>query len=402
MVQLHEKISSVRQHLFDEKIDGWLLFDFLGHNELARDFLEIDSSQLITRRFFYWIPREGDPIQLVHRIEPHVLDHLPGKKIYYLKWEELQRCLKEILKDAKVVAMEYSPDNAIPYLSLVDGGMIDLVRSCDVEVVSSGGFLQHYTCVLNEIQLQSHLIAANFLDLTVLKAWRMIASHVKRNQRVDEYAVQKFILDEFEKNGFVTKGLPICAVNAHSADPHFAPHKVGSSEIREGDFILIDLWCKEKAAGSVYADITRVGFVGNTPTLRHQQIFSLVRDAQRQATAFVETRWKAQEIIRGYEVDQICRRAIEEGGYGPHFTHRTGHNIYTQDHGPGAHIDSLETYDTRPLIANTCFSIEPGIYLPGEFGVRCEYDIYLSADGTLQITGGSQDEITCLFNLPSC
>ncbi len=392
-----ERILDVQRHLAAEKIDGWLLFDFLGQNALARDFLQIDPHHLVTRRFFYWIPAKGEPIQLNHVIEPHVLDHLPGKKKLYLKWQELEASLKEILKGSKTVAMEYSPNNAIPYLSKVDAGMVDLVRSCHVDVVSSGGFLQYYTCVLSDTQLQSHLEAAEFLDRTVASAWEMIARHLNEGKKIDEYAVRTFIAAEFEQNGFVTEGLPICAVNAHSADPHFEPSKEGSSQIKKGDFILIDLWCKKKTPGSIYGDITRVGFAGNAPTPRHQEIFSIVRQAQREATLFVEKRWKAKETIRGGEVDTVCRKVIEDAGYGKYFTHRTGHNIYTKDHGPGAHIDSLETNDLRPLIPKSCFSIEPGIYLPGEFGVRCEYDVYLNADGTIRVTGGSQDAITTLL-----
>lgn len=396
-MQWEQRITDVQQHLANEKIDGWLLFDFLGQNSLARDFLQIDPNHLITRRFFYWVPVKGEPVKLLHKIEPHVLDHLPGKEIAYLKWQELQSSLKEILKGSKTVAMEYSPNNAIPYLSKVDGGMIDLVRSCNVDVVSSGSFLQYYTCVLSDEQLKSHLDAAEFLDITVAKAWEMIAVHLKGGRTIDEYAVRSFIASEFEKNGYITEGLPICAVNAHSADPHFEPLKTGSSEIKKGDFVLIDLWCKKKAPGSIYGDITRVGFAGPAPTARHQEIFSIVRDAQRQATAFVEKRWKNKETVQGFEVDQVCRNVIEKAGYGKYFTHRTGHNIYTKDHGPGAHIDSLETNDLRPLIPRTCFSIEPGIYLPGEFGVRCEYDVYLNADSTILVTGGSQDAITCFL-----
>ncbi len=396
-MQWKQRITDVQKHLIQEKIDGWLLFDFLGQNSLARDFLQTPSDHLITRRFFYWIPVRGEPIKLLHVLEPHVLDHLPGKKGHYLKWQELQSSLKEILKDSKKVAMEYSPNNAIPYLSKVDAGMVDLVRSCQVEVVSSGGFLQYYTCILSDGQLKSHLDAAEFLDGTVAKTWEMIAAHIKRSKTINECSVRSFIASEFEKNGYITEGLPICAVNAHSADPHFEPFKNGSSEIKKGDFVLIDLWCKKKAPGSIYGDITRVGFAGLEPTPRHKEIFSIVRNAQRQATEFVKDRWKNKELIRGFEVDQVCRRAIEKAGYGQYFTHRTGHNIYTKNHGPGAHIDSLETNDVRPLVPQTCFSIEPGIYLPGEFGVRCEYDVYLNSDGSIRVTGGSQDAITCFL-----
>lgn len=395
-MQWKERIADVQKHLAKEKIDGWLLFDFVGQNSLARDFLQINPHQLTTRRYFYWIPVSGEPIQLLHVIEPHVLEHLPGKKMHYLKWQELEEALGQILKGAKTVAMEYSPNNAIPYLSKVDGGMIDLVRKFHVEVVSSGSFLQYYTCLLSEQQLKSHLKAAAFLDQTVAKAWDHIGSSLKEGKRIDEYAVRSFIADQFEMAGYITEGLPICAVNAHSADPHFEPLKEGSSEIKKGDFILIDLWCKSKESGSVYADITRVGFAGKEPTARHQEIFSIVRSAQRTATEFVAKKWKAREKIRGCDVDMVCREVIEKAGFGKYFTHRTGHNIYTKDHGPGAHIDSLETNDLRPLIEKTCFSIEPGIYLPNEFGVRCEYDVYLHPDGSIEVTGGIQDCITMI------
>lgn len=391
-----ERISDVQRHLSQEKMDGWLLYDFLGQNSLAREFLQIPSDQLITRRLFYWIPVRGEPVRLVHAIEPHVLDHLSGKKLTYFKWEQLHSNLKALLNGSKCVAMEYSPNNAIPYLSKVDGGMIDLVRSCGAEVVSSGSFLQYYTCVFSEKQLKSHLAAADFLDETAAKAWEMIGRSIRDAKPVDEYGVSRWIAEQFEQNGYHMEGMPICAVNAHSADPHFEPQKTGSAQIKRGDWVLIDLWCKQKESGSVYGDITRVAFAGSAPTARHQEIFSLVRRAQQEATVYVEQKWKAGETIRGCDVDRVCRRVIEEAGYGEFFTHRTGHNIYTKDHGPGAHIDSLETCDERVLIPKTCFSIEPGIYLPGEFGVRCEYDVYLNPDGTIRVTGGVQNSITTL------
>ena len=396
-----KRIADVQSHLQQEQIDGWLLFDFHGQNPLARDFLQVSPDHLITRRYFYWIPSRGEPIQLLHQIEPHVLEHLPGSKISYLTYQELESSLKHILKGAKTVAMEYSPRNAIPYLSKVDAGMVELVRSFQIDVVSSGGFLQYYTCVLTDEQLVTHLDAAAFLDRTAAKTWDMIASHLKASQPIDEHGVRTFIASEFKQHGYSAEALPICAVNAHSANPHFEPAQTGSSPIKKGDLVLIDLWCKKTVPGSIYGDITRIGFAGPRPTPRHEEIFSLVRKAQQVATEYVAKRWKAREKILGCEVDQVCRQVIEEGGYGPYFTHRTGHNIYTQDHGPGTHIDSLETCDTRPLIPRTCFSIEPGIYLPGEFGIRCEYDIYLNPNGSIQVTGGSQDEITCLLdNIP--
>ncbi len=391
------RIKDVQKHLLKEKIDGWLIYDFHGINALARDFLKVDPELMVTRRFFYWIPAKGDPIKILHVIEPHVLPHLPGKTEIYLKWQELEEQLGKVLKGAKTVAMEYSPKNAIPYLSKVDAGIVDLVRSFHVEVVSSASFLQYYTCVLDEEQLKFHLEAANFLDKVVGDAWDKIVSTLRNGSKINEYQVRMFIADQMAAHGFLTEGLPICAVNAHSADPHFEPLKEGSSEIKRGDFVLIDLWCKKKHPRAVYGDITRVAVAAESPTDKQQEIFAIVRAAQKSATDYVVARYAKGESLKGFEVDQVCRKVIEDKGYGRYFTHRTGHNIYTKDHGPGAHIDSLETLDLRELIPHTCFSIEPGIYLPGEFGIRLEYDVYLGDGGKALVTGGVEDSLLCLL-----
>lgn len=391
------RIQDVQKHLIDNKIDGWLLYDFNGMNSLARDFLNIGPEALITRRFFYWIPRKGDPIKILHVIEPHVLSDLPGNPLFYLKWEELEAQLGKILKGAKSVAMEFSPRNAIPYLSKVDAGMVDLIRSFQVEVVSSASFLQYYTCVLDQEQFKMHVEAANLLDQVVGEAWEKISTALRKGIKIDEYQVQQFIAGQITARGFIAEAFPICGVNAHSADPHYEPSKEGSSEIKKGDFVLIDLWCKKKHLRGIYGDICRVAVADTAATEKQKEIFSIVRAAQKAATEFVIDRYAKGESLKGYEVDQVSRRVIEDRGYGKYFTHRTGHNIYTKDHGPGAHIDSLETQDLRELIPHTCFSIEPGIYLPGEFGIRLEYDVYLGDQGKVHVNGGSQDQILTLL-----
>jgi Xaa-Pro aminopeptidase len=392
-----QKIEDVQRHLKVAKVDGWLLYDFSGQNPLAREFLKIPSSQLATRRFFYWIPTEGEPVQILHRIEQQVLASLPGRKEIYLKWQELESSLARTLKGCKTIAMEYSPRNAIPYLSKVDGGMLDLVRSFGVEVVSSGAFLQYYTCVLNDEQLQSHLDACDLLDKTAQKTWEMIADYLQKGKLITEYEVSQFIANEIAVHGFMHESHPICAVNAHAADPHFEPRKEDGTGIKRGDFILIDLWCKRQTPRAVYGDITRVAVADTVLKSKQAEIFNLVRKAQKTATDYVSRRWSAREEIKGCEVDQVCRQVIEEAGFGEFFVHRTGHNIYTKDHGPGAHIDSLETQDFRPLIPRSCFSIEPGIYLPGEFGIRLEHDVYLNPDHTVLITGGVQESLLTLL-----
>lgn len=392
-----EKIRDVQNHLAAEKIDGWLLYDFNGMNTLARDFLHIGQEELITRRFFYWVPAKGEPIKILHVIEPHVIAELPGTVLSYLKWQELEANLGKVLRGSKSVAMEYSPRNAIPYLSKVDAGMADLVRSFNVEVVSSGSFLQFYTCILDEEQYAMHKEAANLLDKTVGQAWEKISSSLKQGSKINEYQVQQFIAQQIVSQGFMAEAFPIVGVNAHSADPHYEPSKEKSSEIKKGDFVLIDLWCKKKHPKAIYGDICRVAVADTKPTEKQKEIFSIVRAAQKGATEFVIERYAKAEPLKGFEVDLVSRKIIEDKGYGKYFTHRTGHNIYTKDHGPGAHIDSLETQDLRELIPRTCFSIEPGIYLPNEFGIRLEYDVFLGDRGRVEVNGGFQDEILSLL-----
>ncbi len=276
-----DRIKDVQSHLQKEKLDGWLLYDFAGMNPLARNFLQIDPEMLVTRRFFYWIPAKGEPIKIQHVIEPHVLAGLPGKDMKYLKWQELEESLGKVLKGSKKIAMEYSPRCAIPYLSKVDAGMVDLVRSFHVEVVSSGSFLQYYTCVLDDEQLEMHLEAAQLLDRTANNAWEMLSDALRKGVQIDEYTLSQWIWKQIDSNGFMMEARPICGVNAHSADPHYEPPKKGSSLIRKGDFVLIDLWCKKKHPRAVYGDITRVAFAGSDIPKKHQEVFSIVRKAQK-------------------------------------------------------------------------------------------------------------------------
>lgn len=390
------RIQEVQKHLAREKIDGWLLYDFNGNNPLTREFLQIDPNSLTTRRFFYWIPAKGSPVKLMHKIEPHVIEHVPGETVFFLKWQELEAQLGKILKGAKKIAMEYSPKNAIPYLSKVDGGTIDLIRSLGVEVVSSGSFLQNFTCVLDEEQYKMHKEAGNLLDQMEAEAFEKISEALKKGNKITEYDVQQFIYEQINARGFTMMARPIVGVNANCSDPHYEPTKEKSSPIKKGDFVIIDIWCKKKHPRAVYADICRVAVADTKPTAKQEEIFSIVRAAQKAATDFVISRYSKGESVKGYEVDQVARTIIEEKGYGQYFTHRTGHNIYTQDHGPGAHIDSLETQDLRELIPHTCFSLEPAIYLP-EFGIRLEYDVYLGDKGKVEINGGIQDSLLTLL-----
>lgn len=395
---LQSKINCAQKLLQEFQLDGWLLYDFRRSNSLACDFLALESNQLLTRRFFYWIPCAGEPCKLLHAIESHILDSAPGLLQVYCTWQELEEKLQQLLQGCTRVAMEYSPRNAIPYVSKVDAGTIEVIRGFNVEVVSSANILQYFTSQWNEAQLNMHREAAQTLNDIAEETWKLIRHNLAHQIPQTEYSIQQFIWQQIQSKGFETSDAPICAVNANSANPHYTPTKDSSMPIKENDFILIDLWCKKKLPGAVYADITRVAVASATPSPHQQNIFNIVRQAQQTAAQFVKDRFARQQPIQGWEVDQTCRDVINNAGYGAYFIHRTGHNIDECDHGPGAHMDNFETHDDRQLLPRTCFSIEPGIYLPGEFGVRLEYDVFIHSDGRIEITGGEQNEIQTLVN----
>lgn len=393
---MKQKLDDVQSTIRKYAIDGWLLYDFRRCNDLACNFLDIPQNQLLTRRFFYWIPAKGEPIKIVHAIEDP-LKNLPGKTLKFSSWQQMEKHLADVLKGSRRIAMEYSPRNAIPYVSKVDAGTIEVIRGLGVDVVSSCDLLQKFTGILTPHEVETHLKAAQVLDQTVENTWKMISQALCTKKKINEYDVQQFILKEFDEHQCVTADPPICAINAHTADPHYCPQESSAAEIKSDDFILIDLWCKLKEPDAVYADITRVAVAAKNPSSRQQEIFTIVKKAQQAATDLVKERFATNQPLRGWEVDQVARDVIHTAGYGEYFIHRTGHSIDTSDHGSGTHIDNLETQDQRLIIPGTCFSIEPGIYLPGEFGIRLEYDLYVDLDGSVKITGGVQDSIVTLI-----
>lgn len=392
-----QKIQEVQKELAKANLDGWLLYDFRRTNDLACLFLNIDEHQMLSRRFFYWIPRQGEPVKILHRIEPYILDHFPGRTVVYSSWQELEGYVADALKGTKCIAMEYSPRNAIPYVSKVDAGTMEVIKDLGVKVVTSANLLQKYTAVCNDEQEKSHFQAAQVLDETAANAWAFISDHLKAGKTITEYDVQQYMMKEVDKKGCTHEGHFFCSVNEHSADGHYTPQKKGSSEIKKGDFVLIDLWCKLKKSGSVYADITRVGVASSRPTAKQQEIFEIVKKAQHAGLALIKSRFAEGKALMGWEIDAATRKVIEDAGYGKFFTHRTGHNMYDQDHGKGAHIDNLETRDLREILPGTCFTIEPGIYFPGDFGIRLEFDVYIDHQRGVHVTGGIQEEITCLL-----
>jgi Xaa-Pro aminopeptidase len=358
--------------LHQEQVDGWLFYDFRGSDPLAYRILGLDPTTISTRRWYYFIPTQGEPVGVVSSVEPHRLDVLPGQKRVFLSWQQLQAHLADTLQGVHRVAMQYSPGNAIPYISRVDAGTIEQIRQLGVEIVSAADLVQQFEAVWTTAQWESHLRAAKGVRETVDEAFAYIRQHVP----VSEYAVQQFIIQRFADRGLTTHHPPIVAINAHSADPHYEPQPEGSSPIQPGDFVLIDLWAKEPKG--VYADITWTGFMGTEVPARYQEIFTYVRNARDAAIAFVKERVSQEQSFAGHEVDAVSRKVIVDAGYGDHFVHRTGHSIGEEVHGNGANMDGLETRDERRVLPGTCFSIEPGIYLRGEFGVRSEINIYVT------------------------
>ncbi len=376
----HAQVSRIQQSIREQPgLDGWLFYDFRHLDPIAYRVLLLDPSLHVTRRWYYWVPAVGRPVKVQHRIEPHVLERLPGDVELYVSWREQHAALKSLLQSAKRIAMQYSPMNAIPYLSRVDAGTIELIRGFGVEVVTSADLVQQFEAVWDESQLASHQVAAEGLRAIVDEAFGFVGASLAAGRALTEYGLQQYILSRMQAHGLVTSSPPIAAVNAHSADPHYGPLPEGSAPIRAGDLVLIDLWAKQPCAGAVYADITWTGFVGQTVPVRHQEIFQIVRRARDAAVGFVQGRVRDGVFPFGWEVDDVCRQVVCDAGYEKYFLHRTGHSIGEEVHGNGANIDNLETQDARRLLPGTCFSIEPGIYLRDEFGIRSELDVYLSA-----------------------
>ncbi len=393
------RIEEIQKALSAEGIDGWLFYSFRGSDPIALNVLGLDRSEIATRRWAYFVPAAGEPQKVVHVIEPHALDRLPGKQRTYLPWQQLHAELESALGDARRIAMQYSPMNAIPYISRVDAGTVELVRSFGIDVVSSADLVQVFEAVWSEEQLESHLYAAHHLREIVDVAFSEVGRRVGDAGETDEYAIQEFIWQQFRSRGLISSDRPIVAVNAHSADPHYAPAEGRTAPIRAGDFLLLDIWAKRPDPGSVYADITWTGFLGPKVPARHEEIFQVVRAGRDAAIDLVRTRGLSG-TLHGWEVDDAARNSIKTAGYGDYFIHRTGHSIHEEDHGNGANIDNLETRDDRRLMRGTCFSIEPGVYLKGEFGVRSEVDVYLAEDGP-RVTGGPiQEHVISILTRP--
>ena len=386
------ELERIQKALRDSGIEGWLFYDFHRRDPIAYRVLGLTTPGMATRRWYYLVPAQGQPVKLVHRIEQGQLDPLPGETNVYASWQEHQQLLEKMLMPYHSLAMQYSPLNQIPAISLVDAGTVDLVRSFGKTVVSSADLVQQFEARWTPAAFQSHLDAGCLIDKIVPETFREIGRRVDLNGQTNEYAIQQFILEQFEKNNLVTnRQRPIVAVNRNSGNPHYETSRDSAAPIRAGDFVLLDVWAKLDKPGAVYYDVTWVGFVGDDPPERIEQIFEIVKAARDRAVETVQAAFREGRKLHGWEVDRAARNVIIENGFGECFPHRTGHSIGEEVHGNGANIDDWETRDDRELIPFTAFSIEPGIYLP-EFGVRSEVNVFVE-EHEARITGMIQDEL---------
>jgi Xaa-Pro aminopeptidase len=386
-------LAAIQSALRDRNIDAWLFYDHHHRDPIAYRVLGLPDQLMVTRRWFYLIPAQGEPQKLVHKIEAGHLDSLPGKKRAYSAWQELFEGLKQILTGHRDIAMQYSPNNGVFTISIVDAGTGDLIRGLGKNLVSSGDLVAQFEATWSDEQIQSHFAARDSVDAITAAAFQEIGRRV-RNGGTNEFEMQQWILEAFRRENLVTGDPPVVAINANSADSHYCPKEATSAPIREGDFVLLDIWAKRNTPGAVYYDITWTGFVGPAPSDRMQEIFRIVRDARDAGINFVKESIAASKQICGWQVDDPVRQSITKAGYGDYFTHRTGHSIGTEVHGNGANMDNLEVHDERRILPNSCFSVEPGVYLQ-EFGVRSEVNMLVRRNGA-EVTGRMQTEIVII------
>jgi Xaa-Pro aminopeptidase len=388
-------IKAIQAELRASKMDGWLFYDHHHRDPIASRILGLGEKNMATRRWFYFIPSKGEARKLVHRIEQGALDSLEGRKFMYAGWQELHKTLAKLLSGSKKIAMQYSPENNIPYIGLVDAGTIELIRKMKKKVVSSADLVQIFEASWTPQQLESHLQAGKIVDRVTQDAFKRAATFVREGKPLTEADLQKWIMDEFRANGLTTDEPPIVAVQPNNGNPHYEPQPGACLPIRAGDLLLLDIWAKLERAESVYYDITWTGYLGDRVPGPYAKIFRIVSQARDNAIEFVRESIAEGRTIHGWEVDREARETIRKAGYANYFVHRTGHSIGQEVHGNGANMDGLETRDDRKIVPHTCFSIEPGIYL-AEFGVRSEVNVYVGEREAL-VTGAIQREILPLL-----
>jgi Xaa-Pro dipeptidase len=390
-------LPGIQRALRESGLDGWLLYDFHGSNPIATRLTGVDrGGRLTTRRWYYLIPREGEPRALVHAIERHNLDMLPGRKIIYGRREQLDAGLTQLLQGVRRVAMEYSPDCAIPYVSRIDAGTAETVRARGVEIVSSGDLVQAFEAVWTPEQLETHRVASDALYRIKDKAFGAAATAVKAGRPLTEYQLQQQMVGWFADEGLVSDSAPVVAVGPHAGDPHYLPTEASASIIGPDQLLLLDLWGKLERPGAVFADITWVGFTGPRVPPPMAKAFDAAARARDAAVTLVQAAARDGRDLRGWEVDRAARTVLVDAGFEAHVLHRTGHSLGENVHGNGAHLDDFETHDERRLLPGTGFTVEPGVYLD-DFGVRTEINVF-RGDREAVVTGPCQGAIVPLLS----
>lgn len=389
-------LQGIQEALREKKIDGWLLCDFRNRDYLAYRALGLNFEKMTSRRWYYYIPAKGEPKKLVSAVEKMRLDTLPGKRMIYLSWGELHASLKKMLGTKKTIAMQYSPKNNVPYVSMVDGGTIELLKSFGYKIVSSADLVQMFVSRISEEGYATHKEAAKRMDRIRAEAFDQIRQAIRNNTGATEYDVQQFIMRRFTEEGLTTYDPPMVGVNDHPANPHFDCTRETARPFKRGDTVLIDMWAKKNVPEGIYYDITWVGYIGDTPPKKYVEIFNAVKGGRDAAVRFVQESFARGKTCYGWQVDDACRAVVKKAGYGKYFLHRTGHSITEETHGNGVNIDNLETKDERALIPGCCFSIEPGIYLEGQMAVRTEINMFIRLDGIPEVTGEVQQELVLL------
>jgi Xaa-Pro dipeptidase len=387
-------VQAVQKDLKAAKLDGWLFYDFRGRDPIAHRILQLPPG-MRTRRWFYFVPVKGAARKLVHKIEAQSLEALPGQTLYYAAQTELEENLEKLVGGAQSIAMQYSPRNAIPYVSTVDAGTVELVRSVGPKIFSSADLVQKYEACWTAEQLESHLAAGEVVDRIIREGFQLAAKGARDGKPLTEYVLKQWILKEFDAAGVMTEEGPDVAVGPNASDPHYGPVEGKAAPIREGQLLLLDVWAKKKTPGSVYYDVTWTGFMGVKVPEEYAKVFGVVRDARDKAVELIRSSIAKGKSLQGWQVDHAARSVIEGAGYGKYFFHRTGHSIGESVHGNGVNMDGLETRDTRHLIPRTCTSIEPGIYLK-EFGIRSEVNVYID-EREARVTGAVQQELLPLL-----
>ncbi|MDX2117790.1 MAG: M24 family metallopeptidase [Planctomycetota bacterium] len=390
-----KNLAQVQSFMRERGIDAWLIYDFRASNAvLAR---VLPGKRWTTRRVYLWIPSSGEPEVLAHHIDASQFESGPVKTTRYLTWPEIRTWLAARTAGLTRVAMEYAPGCTLPVVSIADAGTVEMVRSLGVEVVSSADLIQYHVARWSAEAIANHAIAAGKTSQIMQDAFAKIRHHLASGAALNEYQMQQFILARFAEEGMEYNGEPICAVNGHSGDPHFEPTAAAASspesQIKNGDWILIDLWARLPGEDNIFSDITWVGFAGSSVTGKHRAVFDAVKRARDASVKLAQTEWRARRKIQGWQLDDAARLEIIRSGFETGLRHRTGHSLSPGPlvHGYGVNLDNLETHDTREILPGLGWTVEPGIY-GSDFGVRLELNMFCDAAKGPIITSCVQDE----------